>query len=283
MPQGINEQIGTVAAIEPKLHLREVGGKMFGANLVPRSDDAALQKRECGFDGVGGNASAVFVAGIFLGIVVDGFVLVFTYSGFISGQFVGDDYVHIGADVFLNVLRQGSLAGIFGMKEANIAAALPDTDNDFFVGSRFAATGMALFSADVGFIHFNRAVQHGPICFFHGCSDAVTEIPCSLVRAFVQSPDRALELVGAYAFLGFAEQQCCEEPLLQGEMGIIKNRASRDRELIVAALAIEKLLLGFQFGGPHLTAWALRAVWPTQPDKNLAAFFVGVEQGYNVN
>jgi len=97
--QGVNEQIGAVSAIEAKLHLLQIGGKMFGADLVPRADNAALQKRKRGFDGVSRDARAVLVAGVFLGVVVDGFVFHVANSGLVSGQFVRDDYVHIGADV----------------------------------------------------------------------------------------------------------------------------------------------------------------------------------------
>jgi hypothetical protein len=52
MAQGINEQIGPLAAIEPEAHFFQVGREMLGANPVPCAHDAALQKRECGLDGI---------------------------------------------------------------------------------------------------------------------------------------------------------------------------------------------------------------------------------------
>jgi hypothetical protein len=66
-------------------------------------------------------------------------------------------------------------------------------------------------------------------------------------------------------------------------MGIIENRAGGHTELVVTSLAVEELLYGRQLNGWHLTTRAFDASGPAEPDKNLAAFFVGIEQVYNVN
>ena len=46
MAQSIDKQIGALAAIEPERHFVQVRLQVFRADLVPRSDDAALQERE---------------------------------------------------------------------------------------------------------------------------------------------------------------------------------------------------------------------------------------------
>src|SRR5260370_33281750 len=66
MTQSINEQIGTLPAIESELHFFEVGRKMFGANSVPRSHDATFEKREGEFDGVGVNVSMTYTPELWL-------------------------------------------------------------------------------------------------------------------------------------------------------------------------------------------------------------------------
>ena len=43
MPQGIQEQIGTLATIEPELHFGEVGREMLCADFVP-----GLSQHHCG-------------------------------------------------------------------------------------------------------------------------------------------------------------------------------------------------------------------------------------------
>jgi hypothetical protein len=53
MTQSVHEQIGAVAAVEPELHLLQVGREMLGAQLVLRAHDGALQQGECGLDRVG--------------------------------------------------------------------------------------------------------------------------------------------------------------------------------------------------------------------------------------
>ncbi len=57
MTQCINKQIGALPAIESKLHLFEVGREMLCAEPVPCSHDAALEKREGGFNRIGVNVA----------------------------------------------------------------------------------------------------------------------------------------------------------------------------------------------------------------------------------
>jgi len=55
MAQSIHEQVGVLAAIESECHLVQISRKMLRADFVPRSNDSALQQRECRFDRVGMN------------------------------------------------------------------------------------------------------------------------------------------------------------------------------------------------------------------------------------
>src|ERR1700732_3697035 len=52
MTKCIHKQVGLVASVESKRHFFAVGLKMLGAHAMPRANDAALQKRERGFNGV---------------------------------------------------------------------------------------------------------------------------------------------------------------------------------------------------------------------------------------
>ncbi len=283
MTQSVQEQSRTLPAIEPELHLCEIGGEMFGADLVPTAHDAALQERDGRFDGIGCDARTVLVADIFPGSMIDDLVLSVSDSTFVSWETISDKHFDIGAYVFADVLCQRSALGIVSMEESEIAVALPQADNDFLGLFTCSLPAPPQLAADIGFIHLNRAIQHRAVCFPHGCPDTMAEIPRRFIRAIVLAPDRAFELVSAHAFLGFAEQERCEEPLLQWEMGVVEDRASRDGELVVALFAVKELLRGFQFHYGHLAPWALRAIRPAKPNKNFAALFVSVEQVYNVN
>jgi hypothetical protein len=46
MTQGIQKQVSVLPAIEAECHFVQVGREMFGTNLVPRSNNSALQQRE---------------------------------------------------------------------------------------------------------------------------------------------------------------------------------------------------------------------------------------------
>ena|SRR5271165_4631984 len=102
MTQSVNEQVGTVPAIEPKLHLRKVSGKMLGTDLVPRSHDAALEQRERRFYGIGVNVSAE--PDVLLGAVVNRLVPDITYSVFVGGKIICDQHVNILANILADVL-----------------------------------------------------------------------------------------------------------------------------------------------------------------------------------
>src|SRR5438552_18985612 len=90
MTQSINEQIGTLTAIEPEFHLRKIRGKMLCADLVPASDDCTLQQRKCILDCVRvnvGSESDVFFRG-----VIDRFMFMPPYCFLIRGKFISHDY-----------------------------------------------------------------------------------------------------------------------------------------------------------------------------------------------
>lgn len=55
--QRIAEQVRVMAIVEPERHFVQVGRKMLCRDLMPRSDNAALEQRESGFNAVRRNVS----------------------------------------------------------------------------------------------------------------------------------------------------------------------------------------------------------------------------------
>ena len=89
------------------------------------------------------------------------------------------------------------------------------------------------------------------------------------------SPDRALELQGAHAFLGFTEQKHSHEPNFQSQVSIMENCLGGYAEL-VAAFAAFKLRVVGKF--VHALALAAKAFSPEGPAQFLeqgAALIVG--------
>jgi len=279
MAQGIQEQVGVLPAIEAKAHLFQIGSEVLCADAMPCADDAALEQGEGGFNGVGVNIP-IHVDSV---LVSDGFMAItmntrLHHGLWVASPFVREHYFHVRRDVFLDVLGERFGLGILSMKETQFPAALADTDNDFFALLHVLVA--LLFSTDVGLIHLDFAVQHRLIGLSHCVPDAVTEIP----RRFIATdPERALNLASRHALFGFTEQKCCCEPLHEGQVRVIENRASGDRELVVTILAVEELLFGFEFDHGSLAAQAARAFREAQARQKLPALLFGRKHGIDVN
>ena len=237
MPKRISEQIGPFSAVKPKTHFFEVGSEMLCAEVMPRSHDSALEKRERVLDGIGVNISdhINFLA------MVDCLVLVLVDSSpnhrfGIANPVIGDDLVQIDTHAVFEVLGECFGLRILDMIEPEIATTLPDADYDFFLGSMRSAS--TLFdAADIGFVHFDCAIEHWFIDLCHCSADAMAEIP----SRFVADSERALNLACRHAFLRFTQQQSRHKPLSQRQVGIVEDRPGCDGELI-AALAARELL-----------------------------------------
>ena len=249
---------------------------MFCRDFMPRTNDAALQERECGLDTVRRNVSVNVDAVVMVYSPVD-FVTVksgLSQCSFVSGPFVRHDEINVAADIFLDVLRQRAGLHVLGMEETEFAAALLESDHDFLLIVLAALPVFAaLDSTNKGFIYFYNAVQWFRIDFLHRRADAMAEIPCRLVG----DAKDALQLIGAHALLRLTEKVDAQEPLPQGQVGIIEDRSCCDGELIAAIIAIK--LVAF-FDLRNLDRRATRAhnrVRPAECFKVLAALLLAAE------
>src|SRR5260370_16084452 len=208
MTQGIEKQIGAVPTIETELHLFEVGRKMLGAESVPCSHDAALEKRERGFNCIGVDVSH----DIHARTVVKFFMirpLSFLHSRIIRGGIIGENDFHVLGDILADVLCERSALRVSGVEEAEIAVALADADDYFFIVVLCDMALAAIHAADIGNIHLYLAIQHWLISLRNRVPDAVTEIPCGFVSA---NSERALNLASGHALLRLTEKKSRSKP-----------------------------------------------------------------------
>ena len=273
MPQRVHKEIRILPAIKTETHLFQVGWQMFRADLMPRSHDAALEKREGRFDGVSVNVPV----NVDMAFVSNGFVL-FDVIGSphrigISGPLIGHDHIDIFAHVFSNKRRQSCALSILGMEESEIATTLAYAQNDFFLRSAPSNASPALFSANVSFVQFDGAIQHRSIGFFHRGADSMAEIP----RGFVADPKGALDLICAHSFPCFAEQEHGHEPRFQREMSVMKDGLSEHAELVPALDTLELFLRGNLEHTLALAADTFDTVRPAQFLEQRPALFVGRE------
>src|SRR5436190_14116120 len=192
MTQSVQEEIRVLPAIEPELHLIQIGREMLRADLVPCSHNATFQEAESVFHGVrvdiASNVNSV--------LVTDRLVFVLRYSCLIhcprvGNQFIGDNHIDIFADILTDVFRQSSMLNIFSMEKPQFAVTLPQSNYDLFRCSASTHPRAVSFSADIGFIHFDSTIQHGLIYLLHSSTNPVTEIP----RCLVAHAQGALDLI----------------------------------------------------------------------------------------
>src|SRR5271157_1426276 len=271
--QRVKEQIGALAAVEAESHFVKVRLQMFRTDLVPRSDDTTLEQGESGLDAVcvdvGSKPDVLSCA------VIDSFVLEIAYSFRIGAEIVGYDNIHVLRDVLLDVPCESPTFGVLGMEEPQITVALANADDAFLVVSPIHPLATALHSAYVSFVHFDSTIEYRAVNLRHCLADTVTEIPCGFVRPFVKTPDSTLELMGAHAFLGFAQEECGKEPYRQRQVRVMEDRATCNRELILATHAF---VPGIVFQARHSGIFATgahHAFGPAQPLKQLAAAVIG--------
>src|SRR6202040_3991479 len=101
---------------------------MLCTDSMPRAENAALQQRERGFDGVRVNVALH----VNLEAVTNGFVATFLPQllrcASIGVKVVGEKHVHVLADVLVNELLKCSALYVLCVEEAEIAASLTDAD-----------------------------------------------------------------------------------------------------------------------------------------------------------
>lgn len=274
MTQGVQEQVTILSAIEPEAHFFKVGREMLCANMMPRSANAPLEQRERVFDSVCMNVSHYidFLA------VIDRLVFARRHTstldcGWVRRVIVGEDHIDILADVFADVIGERPGFHIFGMKQSKFAITLPNSDYDFLILQAAFPAASLVYPANEGFIHFDFSVKHGLVQLDHSGPDAMAEIPCCLVA----DSNRPLDLTGRNTLLGFAQEQGGHKPLRQRQVGIVKDRSSSYRKLIVAILAVEEFLFGFEFDSGLLAARAFNASGPAETAQQFAASFVSRE------
>src|SRR6266567_8510877 len=91
-----------------------------------------------------------------------------------------------------------------------------------------------LLTANVSLINFHGAAHHGQIQLSHCVADSVSHEPC----AFVRHAKHSVKLMGAHTLFGCTEKMKRHEPLVQGDMTVLEDRAHGDGELLAAGAAL---------------------------------------------
>src|SRR2546427_9398488 len=226
----VTKQIYIFPIVEAPCHLLKVGCQMLCRNAMPRTNDAALKQRECGFHCIRRADQPIFIADIFIRTVVHALVSRLTElrsCEIVEFRVIGHDDIHRLVHVASDDLIQGSLIDLISVDEMQAAIALTNTNHGSLVFKlSFVA---ALLPADIGLINFNRARKF-MLHFGHCGADSMTEVPCG----FVRDAKHSLNLICGNTLSGFTDQVCGSEPLWKRKMGVMENGARHYGELIAA-------------------------------------------------
>jgi len=269
MAQRVDKQIGILAAIEPECHLVQVGLEMLRADLVPCSDDATLEQGECGFRCVGVdvtvNVNLVFVFDCFMLALMDAS---FDHGLRVGGELIRHNHLDIGANIFLDVLRQRAGRYIRSVEESQIAAALPQADDYGFTLAPHLGSAL---SANKCFVHLHGAGKHRLVNLRHRRSDSVAQIP----RRLVASTDDSLNLICGHALPRLTKQIRSNKPFCKFKVGILKHGTGDHRKLVLTGVALIAVVVLKPRMAFVLATGACNSIRPAQALKNFAAAFIG--------
>ena len=109
--------------------------------------------------------------------------------------------------------------------------------------------------------------------FAHSLANAVAEVPGGAVG----DAERALHLLGRHSLFGDAHQVDGDEPLTEGQVGVVHDRSGRDGKLVGAAQAVPLVTVGDLTQRGFAASRAADASGPTKLLEVVETAIVGVE------
>ncbi len=239
---------------------------MLHADLVVSTDDRPLQQAPDALNPV----RMDIPTNPFLFRVIDALVAgIRIGNSLVGGKLVGVDRLCLGISVIRDELVKRGLVRVGDDLQANLPLPLDGSDRDGLV-TTVAAAHAARLAAHISLVNLHDALQKFTVGVPHGRADTVAEVP----RRLIGDVERALHLEGTDAFLALGHQVDRQKPLGQRKVCVVKNRARRNRKVIVAPVAVE-LLAGRDFRDDGaVAARAANASRPAKSGKPFAALVV---------
>ena len=231
-PESVREDVRIIAVIVTPLQFFQVAIQMLDAHLVERADDRPLEQTPHALNRVGVNLADNPLVLRVLDRLMAGIVILDPDVGF---QLIGVDGFGLVPDVALDEAVQGVAADVGDALYPDLPAALDGTGHP---GLAFFAprADVAALATDQRFVHFDDTDQRRSLkrVVTHRFSNPVAQVP----GRSVGGADGTHELIGRDSFLGLAHEVDCQEPLSQGQVGIVHDGSRGHGELVAATPAL---------------------------------------------
>lgn len=237
------ENVRIAPMVVAELKFRDVQRHIFGADLVERAHDAALEDRPEAFNRIGVHCAD----NVALGAVHHGLPVVFLQV-VVNLVFICRENADIGRNHFANEMLCGILGDAAQSAGDHIALAADSADHWRFTGpcaARFAVVFLipmpvGVFAANPCFVNFDNAAQLGFRLDKSG-ADFVAHGMRGPVRA---EAHYALDLQGANSLFAGQHQMHDAEPLAQGLVRVLEDGPGDMREAV--ALSGASVALPFE-------------------------------------
>jgi hypothetical protein len=258
------EYIGVFPIVIAELELSNIERHVFGADLMERADDPALEDRPETLNRVRVNRAD----DILPGGMVNGAVRISEHAEVvIDAAMIGREQANFVRDGFANE----SFGGLFGdvLQDASDDAALAaDCTDDGRLTARaamdasLAAVLVDALATDVGLVNLDNATKLS-LGLNQSSPDAMGHVPAGFERTEAHV---AIQLPRAHSLLAGQHQMRDFEPVAERLVGILEDRSDQNGEPIAvrgALLALPMPLAGFEFiDGGIATARANRPFGP---------------------
>jgi hypothetical protein len=274
-----SENVAVEAIIIPELELRNVEWHVFGAYLVERADDPALEDRPKALNRLGVDSADNV---LMLGVVNCG-VRIGLIEALVANPLIGAEQANLFRYSLVDERDQGRGADVIDDAGDDVALAADSASNNRFSGSGRTGLAVALvpmpvlrLATDEGFVDLDNAAELG-FGFDEGSADFMAH---GMRRTVAAEAHDALNLEGANSLLARQHQMSDAEPLAERLIRILKDCARDMREAIAS---VRSALIALPFEGHRsnrkyfgiATARANHALRPTARDQiRLASIFI---------
>jgi hypothetical protein len=268
-----SENVCVFAVIIAELELGNIERKVLFADLVKGADHATLNQRPEALDSICvKHANHVFALGVIDGDVLGKFLI----QVFVTDPLIGHEQANLVRHGFMHKAFQCDGAHVFNDAGDNIALAA-NCASDHGLARSGPASAIAApaimsvfgFSTDESLVHLDNTAEFFNVAICERNADTMAHVPSRLIGPETHETE---DLQRAHALLAGQHEVNNAEPIFEGLIRVLKDRAGKVREAIRrggrANVALPMPRITLQLSRLYsATARAMDAFWPPLADQ----------------